>query len=369
MSTFPVPNPITPAWLTTTLQQADRLRHGAVSAVTQRATDAFNSNTCFLEVTYTAESPPTLPTHFVLKQNGVAEWSKTAGADEVAFYQRIAILLDHPAIIPPCYAAAYDAESGNSFLLLQDLSPTHRPPVTRGQQIDLDGVPPKMESGAVTDTLAQLHAYWWEHPLVSEEAFPVGYWSRNAERFAQYLARRRQSWARLHAQEALWFPAELVTFYTTLLDGLEAHWVTHLAPRFAHQQQLTLVHGDAYFANFLVPTDLTAGHTYLLDWQSPSFDLGTYDLVNLIATFWTPQQRHHLDREMSILQRYHQGLQRYGVHNYSWEQLLTDYRSALIFWVLIPIQDGADGAPKSYWWPKMECLVAAFEEWECVGLL
>ncbi|MEZ4617979.1 MAG: hypothetical protein R2867_21055 [Caldilineaceae bacterium] len=72
---------------------------------------------------------------------------------------------------------------------------------------------------------------------------------------------------------------------------------------------------------------------------------------------------------MSILQRYHQGLQRHGVTNYSWTQLLADYRSGLIFWVLMPVQDGADGAAKSYWWPKMQCLLAAFEEWECAEIL
>lgn len=369
MSTFPVPNPITTSWLTATLQQVGLLSHGAVAALTQCATDAFNSDTSFLEVTYIDEVSSALPTHFVLKQNGAADWAKAAGATEVLFYRHIANLSDHPAIIPPCYAAVYDEESGNSFLLLRDLSATHRPPVTRAQQIDLDGVPPKMAIGAVVDALAQLHAYWWEHPLLSAETFTVGHWTRNTERFAEYLVRRCQSWAQLHAQEASWFPAELATFYTALLDGLETHWAAHLAPRFAEQQQLTLVHGDAYFANFLVPTDLTTGHTYLLDWQSPSFDLGTYDLVNLVATFWTPQQRHHLDREMSILQRYHQGLQRHGVHNYSWDELLTDYRSALVFWVLMPIQDGADGAPRSYWWPKLQCLIAAFEEWECAALL
>jgi hypothetical protein len=35
----------------------------------------------------------------------------------------------------------------------------------------------------------------------------------------------------------------------------------------------------------------------------------------------------------------------------------------------MPIQDGGDGAPHSYWWPKMQCLLAAFDDWGCAELL
>ena len=65
----------------------------------------------------------------------------------------------------------------------------------------------------------------------------------------------------------------------------------------------------------------------------------------------------------------HAGLQAQGVSDYTWEDLLTDYRTGLIYWVLMPVQDGADGSHKDYWWPKMQCLVAAFREWRCEELL
>jgi thiamine kinase-like enzyme len=226
-----------------------------------------------------------------------------------------------------------------------------------------------MVIGDVVDTLAQLHAYWWQHPLIGGDTFSVGFWSRNVERFTQYHARRRASWERLYAQEQQWFPTELSTFYEHLLAHLEQHWQRYLLPRFIDQQGLTLCHNDAYFANFLVPNVGGAGDTYLIDWQSPTFDIGAYDLVNLCATFWTSAQRHKLDREMSILQRYHHGLMRNSVNGYSWEELLLDYRAGLIYWVLVPVQDGADGSAKEYWWPKMQCLIAAFQEWECEELL
>lgn len=369
MNYIAVPDTPTNAWLTTVLQDAGHLPTGRVIDVEQQMSDAFNSQTSFLRVHYSEDAPPTLPTRFVLKQNGPDAWSRTAGVEEVNFYRLLATLPDHPAVIIPCYAAAYDEASRDSYVLLQDLSATHAPPVTRDQQIGLEeGVPSKLVIGDVVDTLAQLHAYWWQHPLLTTNTFPVGYWSRNADRFAQYVARRQHSWERLYTQEQDWFPADLRQIYTQLFDLLHQRWERYLLPRFQTTRHITLVHGDAYFANFLSPQQGATGRTYLLDWQSPTFDLGSYDLVNLCATFWTSEQRNKLDREMSILQRYHHGLLRHGVTGYSWEQLLTDYRSGLVFWVLMPVQDGADGAPKSYWWPKMQCLVAAFQEWECMDM-
>ena len=130
-----------------------------------------------------------------------------------------------------------------------------------------------------------------------------------------------------------------------------------------------MTHGDAYFANFLCPKQPGTGPTYLLDWQSPTFDLGGYDLANLIATFWTPEQRHDEDRERALLQRYYTALQAHGIQHYPWEDLVADYQHGLIFWLLMPVQDRYGGAAKSYWWPKMQCLVGAFHDWGCDELL
>ncbi len=47
---------------------------------------------------------------------------------------------------------------------------------------------------------------------------------------------------------------------------------------------------------------------------------------------------------------------------YEWDDILTDYKLGLIFWPLMPVQDGADGSRKEYWWPKMHSLAAAFRD-------
>jgi thiamine kinase-like enzyme len=369
-SYIPVPDPITPAWLTTVLRAAGLLTKGEVLGVTTTETGAFNSHTRRLQLELSSAPTSGLATSMILKRNTQEPWSVEAGAEEVKFYQVAAALHPSPPALVPCYAAANDPESGNTYLLLQDLSETHAPPVTRDQQVSIvDAVPSAAALERVIDTLAQHHAYWWDHPLLAAETFAIGYWSRNADRFAQYLERRRRSWESLQAHEASWFPNDLRDLYERVLLHLPHHWETYLEPRFRTNRHLTLVHGDAYFANFLTPKDLGDGATYLLDWQSPTVDVGGYDLANLCATFWTSEQRHAARREQQILRRYHTTLQAHGVQDYTWDDLVTDYRSGIIYWLLVPVQDRFGGSAKDYWWPKMRCLVAAFRDWRCVELL
>jgi len=371
MTTEPLaPEPITPAWLTTVLRASGVLARGEVMAVASESTGAFNSRTQRLRLNYSAEADPELTRHMILKQNNPEPWGVEAGAEEVKFYRLCAALEPPPPAVVPCYAAGYDPSSGSSYLLLQDLSATHRPPVTRDQQVSIvQGVPPDIYLELVTDALARQHAYWWNHPLLATATFEIGYWSRDEQRFAEYLQRRSRAWQSLVEHEASWFPAELRDLYTGVLNHLRQHWEQYLEPRFRANANLTLVHGDAYFANFLCPIDPNQSDTYLLDWQSPSVDITGYDLANLLATFWTPAQRHEHQRELRMLQRYHKTLQSHGVESYSWDDLTIDYRSGLIYWLLVPLQDRYDGSDKTYWWPKMQCLAAAFRDWRCSELL
>lgn len=356
---------ITPIWLTAVLRQAGILANGEVTSIESQETGAFNSETSHLLLHYSADAFPNAPTRLVLKRN-----SNGDGEYEVRFYNLIPSLTDHPSIIIPCYAAAYDARSGNSYVLLHDLSETHAPPVTRDQQISIvDGIPSPQAIEQVVEALAQLHAYWWDHPLFEQGIFEVGYWSRNAERFEQYFQRRLTAWQYLVRSESDWFPADVRELYEKVFARLPSHWQHYVEPRFRTRTHLTLTHNDTYFANFLSPKDNTTERTYLLDWQSPGVEIGGYDLANLCATFWNSQQRQQDQREMQVLRRYYAVLQAHGVTTYSWDELLADYKTGLIFWLLMPVQDCFDGSKRSYWWPKMQCLVAAFREWNCSDLL
>ena len=364
------PEPVTATWLTDVLRAAGALQWGAVSAVQSRPTDAFNSRTRRLALSYEAGALGACPTRLILKQPIDADWAREAGADEVRFYQLAATLDPRPPAVVPCYGAALDEASGDSYLLLLDVSATHAHPVTREQQIGLaESVPPDDAIRQVVGALARHHAFWWDHSLLHAGHFAVGYWSRDAERFRLYQERRRAAWARLLADAGSALPADIRDRYDDILGRIDRHWARALEPRFRARTHLTLVHGDAYFPNFLCPRPDVTAETYLIDWQSPAVDLAGYDLANVLATFWTRAQRHEGQREQRILEHYHRTLVAHGVSGYSWEDLLADYRAGLIFWLLMPVQDGGDSAPHSYWWPKMQCLLAAFNDWGCDELL
>lgn len=288
---------------------------------------------------------------YFLKQPTSAPWSIEAAEDEARFYRLAASLPDHPPVVPRA------VEVGERFLLLEDLSATHRPPRSRDQIITGEGMPSEPDQLAVVDTLARLQAFWWNHPR--QGSLHPGYWK--SEGFARYAERRRASW--LKVRNAL--PSKANETFERLFDGLPAHWERWLGPRVADGRGLTLLHGDAYFSNFLVPRD--TGHAYLIDWQCCCVDLGAGDLVNLMATFWTREQRR--EREQPMLRAFHRRLVDHGVAGYAFDDLLLDYRLGLVYWVLMPVQDAHDGSARSYWEPKLSCLLDAFEDWECEELL
>lgn len=361
---------LSPEWLTQTLQQAGVLPQGYVATVQERKNAAFNSHMLHLTLSYSEDAPSTAPRFLVYKTNLQTQWAKEAGRAEVAFYRQVGALPDHPRITVPCYAAEYDPSTGDSYLLLLDFSDTHHAPLTRDQQLTPgDNLPTDADAAAVVDTLARFHAYWWEHPRLGTETFAIAHWFQDDESYIGYMQKRSTAFHELMIAESDWFPAEAAEVYESVLAGMPHLWERYWRPRIATLRHLTLTHGDSYFANFLCPDDGETHNTYLIDWQSPETLWAASDLANLMATFWTWEQREENRREERLLHRYHEGLKAAGVIGYGWDDLVRDYRLAIIDWLLVPLQDRRDGSRKEYWWHKMQCLIKAFEDWQCERLL
>jgi hypothetical protein len=198
-------------------------------------------------------------------------------------------------------------------------------------------MPARLHIDQVVDTLADMHAYWWQHPAMLETGIEIGCSSRDEPVFDAYLEHRRQAWVGFRELEGDVLPARTRQIYEQVIAGLPRLWATHLRSRFNPARNLTLVHGDTYFASFLTPVRLSAARAYLIDCQSPSFDLGAVDLVNLCVPFWSREQRVNQGHEKDVLRRYHQRLIGAGVGGYSWEDLVLDYRVALVDWTLVAV--------------------------------
>lgn len=361
---------VTPAWLTEVLRREGVLDHGSVVAFEQQPNAAFNSHTRHLTPIYEGADKSVAPAHLLLKCSLPAAWAQRAGAREVAFYKLVEGLPDHPPVIVRCYDAVYDAESGNSHILLEDLSDTHILPVGRDNQINfVDHIPSENTLTQVVEALARFHAYWWEHPLLGSSVAPISWGCLDEETYRAEIGRRGKAWEHLLAQESEWLPDSVKHLYESELARLLPVWEKYMRDRVVVRSNLTLTHGDAYLANFLSPREGTVGATYMIDWQNPETYRGPTDLVNMCATFWRREDRADGERELNMLRSYHRTLQAYQVNGYAWDDLVRDYRLSILDWLWVPVQDCYDGSGKAYWWPKMECLVAAYEDWQCKNLL
>lgn len=354
-------DPITPEWLTEALRGAGTLPTGSVVACEVGANDAFNSTAAHLTLTYSADAPADAPRRLFLKRNLDVAWAIESARDEVIFYQTVATLDSHPPMVIPCYLATFDAQRGASTLLLSDVSASHAPPLTRDDLLASHAAPDDAALGQAIDTLAGFHAFWWERPELGT-TFPLAGWYGDAGRFAAHVERRRGEWARFIAVEGAWLPANLRTLYEDALARLPDVWEAGLGARMTARRGVTLVQGDCYLTQFLIPRPGVSAPTYLIDFQGVGADLPPFDLLHLLVNFWTREQRQQNDRELLALRRYYAGLLACGVRDYRWDDLMASYRQILTIMLFYPVWDETNGSPRSYWLPKMRSLAAAYQD-------
>jgi hypothetical protein len=364
-------DPITPEWLTEALRAAGALPTGDVRAVETRANDAFNSTATHLTLTYSADAPADAPRQLFLKRNLAAEWAAEAGRDEALFYQAMAAHRDRLPMLIPCYAALVDEARSASTLLMPDVSATHASPLARDDQISetARALPAAPALDQAIDALAGFHAAWWQRPELgrgSAAPFALDPWYGDAGQFAEHVERRRAEWAQFIATEGAWFPANLRALYESALPRLPLLWDEGLGERMTTRRGLTLTHGDCYLSQFLCPRPGVVAPTYLLDFQGSYASLVGDDLVHMFTFWWTREQRREGDRELRCLRRYHDGLLAGGVRDYSWDDLLTEYRRGLTLMLFYPIWDETNGSARSYWLPKLRNVVAAYQDY-CLG--
>lgn len=358
-------DPITPEWLTEALREAGILPTGEVIAVEMRANSAFNSAAAHLTVDFSDSAPASVPRALFLKRNITAGWAIEAGRDEVAFYQAMAAHRDHLPMLIPTYAALVDQARSASTLLMPDVSATHAPPLLRDDQINGRSIPDPVALDQAIDALAGFHAAWWERPALRSQ-FTITPWTGDADHFEAHVERRRSEWSRFIGAEGDWFPAHLRDFYEHELGRFPALWEAGLGQAMTTGRGLTLSHGDCYLTQFLCPRLGVTAPTYLVDFQSVCADLPGWDLVHMFAFMWSYEQRRNGDLEMRALRRYHAGLLAGGVRDWGWEDLLATYRIALTVGLFYPIWDETNGSPRSYWYPKLQNIVAAWRD-HCEG--
>jgi hypothetical protein len=342
---------ITPEGLTRWFRSEGLLGRGRVESTIIEDLGAFNARVARLTLRYRdAHRPP--PTRLVLKLDD-------GDSAEVAFYRLVTELGADRSMLVPCLAAGVGS-GGVAHLLLADLGSTHAAPVSRERLLALEGVPTAAQLDGIATALARLHAAWWEHPLLGDDpATRIAGSLQSREAFAARWARHRGEVADFLAAGIRPLDREERALFAGLLASEDALWERRLEPRLARKRHLTLTHNDCYLTQFLSPTG--GGATHLVDFQSVCTDFAAHDLVYLLATFWTREQRRR--SELPFLERYHRELVAAGVRDYSREQLFDDYRLMLAWMLFHPVWDWSYGASERYWRPKLACLLEAARDW------
>lgn len=328
-----------------------------VGQVTARENPAFNSLVRHLDVEYFNDGD--LPRKLLVKLNRNHD-----GQNETQFY-RLAEGMDVP-MIPRCLGTDYDAQSGLSYLVLEDLSETHSPPVTREQLKSLNGMPATEHMSSIMDCIAQFHAAFWEHPqfVTIPDTTEMRWWYRDEEFHTQHVERRQREWSRfveLYKDEV---PREWLSLGEAALGKLPQLFEDRIKPRLISKRALTMSQGDCYLSQFLVPR-AGSGGAYLIDFQDACVNFPVYDLVYMLATFWTREQRR--SQEEPLLRSYQQTLHQRGI-TYDWDQLCDDYRLCLSYMLFDAVWNATSGSSPEYWKPKMQCLVDAYQDWGCAAL-
>jgi hypothetical protein len=349
------PEQVTPEWLTSVLRQSGFLRHGKVINVQNKLTKTLIlSVVSRLEVDYSADVAAPAPSKLFLKISR-PDLTKTdssgPNSQEVEFYRTIAREMDDPPFIH-CYDAVYSSELGKSHLLLDDLSETHFQPESP--------LPPSnVYCELAVDCMAQLHAYWWEHPRLGKEigklfdeselsAFTAEV-EKNVVSFIDFLGDR--------------LSAKRRKIYDRLLSAKYKVW-----GRLTSAAGLTITHGDAHWWNLLYPRDTVKHRVRLFDWQLWHVDVGPRDLAFMVALGGYSERR-AAAMEQNLMRRYYASLVELGVRNYTWDDCWNDYRWSALRNLNVPVVQWSQGRSPQLWWGNLEKAMLAYEDLGCSELV
>lgn len=348
----------TPERLTGILRREGSLSHGEVVTV-RKESPYFSGMSALSRLTlgYSPGASASVPSRLLLKiPLSEPDWMVTPGLrrKEVDFYRAVANAMSRaPAV--RCYDAVYCPQSDRSHLLLDDISATHSRP-------EFPLPPLNRHCDQLIDCVAQLHAFWWNHPRLGDDigAFP------DDELVRKHYERLEEAWCGFAAFLGDRLPPERRRLYEGVLSSWPTLWQQRRG-RFSSAGNITLIHGDLHCLNVLFPRASQKGEVYLIDWENWRVSVGTDDLAYMIALQWPPERRHRM--EMNLLRRYHTALQKYGVARYDWEDCWCDYRLSVIRQLFIPVLFWLHRLPPDAWWPHLENAVLAYQDLSCAELL
>jgi hypothetical protein len=349
------PDQVTTEWLTSVLTSSGALTRGKVGAI-EVAKDQGNwSTSATLSLTYEAGSLGALPSRLFLKMVNTDLDDEFFGPSEVTYYVHDYVDVEDAPLVR-CYDARFSEERNRYHLLLDDLSQSH---------VEAAEKAPTLGYGlALAEGLAILHARWWGGQRLAEARAPM----HSAEHIKRFVEIAEPG------------SGHIINHFS---DSLESHWPETMRNLFARHPRtmiershddngFTLVHGDVGQRNILVPRH-TDRPLYIIDRQPFNWSLttwlGVYDLAYAMVLDWEVETRRRL--EMLVLRRYHDQLIRRGIEDYSWKQLVDDYRQSVATCVCVATEYCRGGVNKrwiSVWLQMLRRALTACDDLDCAQL-
>ena len=272
-----------------------------------------------VDVRLAAGSRTDIPTRLVIKlTRAIDKIMAPFYANEVAFYRRIRPELDLEA--PRCFGGDFDPCTTYFGLILEDLT-------ARGATFPNTTVrTTPQDARALLDTLATLHAKYWQSPRFSGDlAWVESHVSGDVATMMNDVAPHHIA----HEIETENFKRELVQRLRTnaveLLAGVQA------VQRHQSRLQQTLLHGDTHLGNTYLLPDGKAG---LLDWQLMVRGHHIHDVNYFITTALSIADRRAHERELLLY--YLDRLAQAGAADVpAFDDAWTEYRRTLVWGVYI----------------------------------
>lgn len=312
------PSELTTEWLTATLEAAGVL-HGA--QVTRLSTSPVGEGIGMLgilaRVAITYDRPaPDAPQTVIAKFPSPVPGNREIGMTyrlyerEVNFYTRVSAEIEGLAA-PRCYGGRYNPETGDSFLLLEDLA-VYR----TGDQVAGCSA---AEAMMILDAVIPLHASYWDridHPLL-EGVTKVD----DPPQIAGITGGCAVGWDPCVAMFPEAMPDEIRAVKERFLAAVpELH---HMVGGLVQ----TVIHGDLRLDNMMFGDTPDVRPVVLLDWTLTKTS-GLHDVAYLVSQNVDLEERRA--HESEIIEHYHRGLLDHGVEGYSLEQCWEDYRLVVL---------------------------------------
>jgi hypothetical protein len=353
------PHDLTASWMTTALRAEGTIGDAAVVAVDVGPVGEVGMTGQIFRVRMRYDDAPAgAPGSVVAKLSGaspeVRDVVHSMGfyAREIGTYRELAD--DCPLRMPCCYFTALDEDTGDSVILLEDLTDLRQLAHTGG---------PVCEVERVVADLARLHATWWNDDHLSELSWLTLEGILTPGEGPGHLA---QTWPTFLARLSAPITPELLATHELLLRYLEP-----VSTSLFHEPPLTLIHNDVHGDNLLWQ-EKAKSPVVFIDWQLATRARGVVDVAGFLCGHLdTEERRRH---EHRLLRSYHTGLVQSGIADYPFSLCWDDYRCALLIpasriAMAVGMHPDLTKTPGAFWDVLYPRFVAAIEDLDVADVL